>query len=132
MKKNGFLAILCLVLLAGPSFQARAETENEVTVSGMVEKIAWDDSTIQVDGQVILVSNEILEESMIEVGDRLQVRGIRKDGGIRLIDFRFLADENEMSPYQGSEDEEEYPEEYPGDENEEDGSWDWGEDDSSL
>jgi hypothetical protein len=37
-----------------------------------------------------------------------------------------------MSPYQGSEDEEEYPEEYPGDENEEDGSWDWGEDDSSL
>lgn len=66
---------------------------NEQIIRGEVKEIAEDGAYIIVDKTNILTDKEILDESYLELGDRIEVTAEQTPEGLKLIDFYYISDE---------------------------------------
>lgn len=92
-----FSLILALGLAVGGVSLAQAPSKKtiEEKITGTVEDIAEDGTYLIVDGTKILTTLEFLEDTYLEVGDKVEITAIKTDQGLEAKDCKFVWDEEE-------------------------------------
>ena len=103
-----FVGVLCL-FLAGTILPAAAQS---VLVTGTVDAVAPDGSSITVDGQAIATDQQFIDDYFMETGDKVEISADSIDGALTAVSCRYLFDDDEMFT-----DDEMFPEEVPAEEN---------------
>jgi hypothetical protein len=65
-------------------------------VKGTVKEIASDKSFITVDGTKILTTKEFLEDSYLEVGDKIEVSVEKTDQGLKAKSYNYIFEEEAL------------------------------------
>ncbi|MDP2922963.1 MAG: hypothetical protein Q8O30_04505 [Candidatus Omnitrophota bacterium] len=85
----------------------------EETIKGTIKEIAADGSSMVVDTTKVLVTKELLEDSYLEVGDKVEVIVEKTDAGPRVKSCNYIFEEESMSnSEEGVSGEENLPKEY--------------------
>lgn len=90
------LTMILFLSFSPLSFSQEKETKEEVASSdlkeivGIVEEISEDGSFLIIDRQKVLTTQEFLDESFIEVGDRIKVFGEESPQGLKIVDYEYL------------------------------------------
>lgn len=69
-------------------------TANQEMVKGAVEQIAEDGSFIIVNGQKISTTQKFLEDSYLEVGDKVMIVAEKNDSGLTIKSYNYIFDED--------------------------------------
>lgn len=90
--------------------QAKPQTQMPVqdVVKGTVKEISGDKSFIMVDGTKILTTKEFLEDSYLEVGDKIEVAVEKSEQGLKAKSYNYIFEEEAlpMEPEEGAPGEE--------------------------
>ena len=69
--------------------------EELVTIKGTVKEIAKDKSYILVDDTKILTTKEFLDESYLEVGDKVEITAQKVGDNLKAVDYNYIFEEEE-------------------------------------
>jgi len=87
--------------------QEKQERIEKETVRGTVQEIAKDGSYIIVNDKKILTTDEFLEDSYLELGDEVEIIAEKTANGLKVIDYKYIFDENEeLQSYEYERDDE--------------------------
>lgn len=104
-----FSLALGIVYLPYAVFAEEEEQSNQETITGVVKSIAEDGSSIVLnDGEkdvTILTTKKFLEDSYLEVGDKVKITVEKTKQGLKAVDYSYIYEEESQS------EEENYPEE---------------------
>jgi len=67
--------------------------EELVTIKGTVKEIAKDKSYILVDDTKILTTKEFLDESYLEVGDKVEIAAQKVADGLKAVNYNYIFEE---------------------------------------
>lgn len=84
--KKYFLVIMLIGFLMVPSFA------EDKTITGKVESISLEDSSIMIASKKIFVQKDYIDESLIMVGDDLKVVYQEIDGVLKAVDLEYLSE----------------------------------------
>ncbi|MFH0731766.1 MAG: hypothetical protein V2A72_02455 [Candidatus Omnitrophota bacterium] len=113
---RNFLVVLLIcvssLILAGASMAQDEEVaaQEAVTqeaaaqevVKGTIGEIAADSSYIMVDATKILTTPEFLEDSYLEVGDKVEVIVTKTEQGLSAVDYDYIYDDEETEEDMGA------------------------------
>lgn len=114
-KKCLFLAIIFVFTFAvlgfaqqaqAPAEKAQAPVQEAATapqaaqevVKGTIKEIAPDSSYIVVDATKILTTKEFLEDSYLEVGDKVEITAEKTQQGLKAVDYNYVFEEETEAP----------------------------------
>lgn len=78
--------------------QPQAQMSTEETLKGTVKEIAADGSYMVIDSTKILTTKELLEDSYLEVGDKVEVIAEKTDAGLKAKSCNYIFEEEEAEP----------------------------------
>lgn len=103
-KYLGIFLVSIFVFTISGFAQEEINTPEEVNkeanrvITGKVESIAEDASSMVVSGQTILISPEFLEDSYLETGDNVKVTVEETEQGLKAVDYEYVFEEDEETP----------------------------------
>ena len=95
------MVFLLAISLANLSFAQEAKTEqekSEVVIKGTVKEIAADASYVVVDDTKISTTKDFLENSFLEVGDKVEITAQKDEQGLKAISYRYVFEDETAAP----------------------------------
>ncbi|MDD5194589.1 MAG: hypothetical protein PHQ96_02805 [Candidatus Omnitrophica bacterium] len=71
-----------------------AKTENKNIIKGLVKEVAKDKTYIVVDTTKILTTQEFLDDSYLEVGDKVEITVENTDAGPKAVSYNYIFEED--------------------------------------
>lgn len=71
------------------------DVKKEEIVKGVVKKIAEDSSYIMVDETKVLTTKEFLEDSYLEIGDKVEITAEKTDAGLKATNYNYIFEDEE-------------------------------------
>lgn len=78
---------------AGESVERKAPSPQEETIKGTIKEIAMDGTWMLLDDTKVLITKELLEDSYIEVGDKVEVIVEKTDSGLVVKSCNYIFEE---------------------------------------
>lgn len=100
------MVFLLAISLANLSFAQEAKTEqekSEVVIKGTVKEIAADASYVVVDDTNISTTKDFLENSFLEVGDKVEITAQKDEQGLKAISYRYVFEDETQTPNETEE-----------------------------
>lgn len=101
------LAFLFLCVLT-----AVAGDEEPIVISGAIQEISESRDYMTIGNKKIMVSQDLLDESFMEEGDKVRITAEESEGGLKAIDYEYIFEDDS----EDDEDEIEIEPEYDADE----------------
>jgi hypothetical protein len=70
------------------------KSENKNVVKGIVKEVAKDKSYIMVDDNKIMTTKEFLDDSYLEVGDKVEITVEKTDAGQKALSYNYIFEED--------------------------------------